>query len=182
MNAPIVAGVAFGILILTSGDQAGEMANLAASLVFASLLPLASIYYLWKRRVISDFYAMKRETRWMPFLAAIMSYLGGGVMLTALKAPAMVTALMLCYLVNTAVMMLISTRWKISIHESGITGPSTVLIYALGLPGWLLMLCAIPVGWARVTLKAHSVGQVLAGALLTIALTFVEVPVFVSLL
>jgi membrane-associated phospholipid phosphatase len=99
-----------------------------------------------------------------------------------MKAPAMVTALMLCYAGNTLVMMLITRRWKISIHASGIAGPTTALIASLGIWASIFFVLLVPVGWARIKLKAHTPTQLLAGALVTVPLTWIQLRIYLAIL
>ena len=179
-NAPVIATLTF--VILVSLQPAKDVAVLAASIIFATVLPLLSLAYLSRRRVIPDFYASDRKSRLIPFIAAIACYACGVAVLLLLGAVPLIDALMLCYLVNTTTMMLITLRWKISIHSSGIAGPATVLAYALGAVGYVAFLFVIPIGWARVAVGEHTIGQVLAGALVTIALTYAQLVVYVTLL
>jgi membrane-associated phospholipid phosphatase len=75
-------------------------------------------------------------------------------------------------------MMIITLVWKISIHVSGITAAATFLVYHLGagmLPFFMLL---FPVGWARIRLKAHSLAQVVGGALLTMVLVILQLIIF----
>ena len=54
---------------------------------------------------------------------------------------------------------------KISVHTGGITGAAVVLILVFG-PVALPSLAAIAlVGWARIAIGKHTVGQVVAGVL-----------------
>jgi len=108
--------------------------------------------------------------------------MAGGLTLWLLKAPPMITALILCYAGNTLVMMTITIRWKISVHASGITGPATVLIEGLGAWGGLFFLLLFPVAWARIRLKAHTPMQILAGALVTIVATWIQLKIYLPLL
>jgi membrane-associated phospholipid phosphatase len=89
---------------------------------------------------------------------------------------------MLCYLGNTVVMMFITLRWKISVHASGIAGPSTALVYLLGAIAAPLLLLAVPVGWARIKLGAHTILQVIGGASLTFLITWIQIGVYMSIL
>ena len=79
-------------------------------------------------------------------------------------------------------MIIITLRWKISIHASGITGPTTVLIYSTGITGSLLSILLIPVGWARVKLNAHTWSQFLAGAFVTAITTWLQLVIYLNLL
>jgi hypothetical protein len=93
-------------------------------------------------------------------------------------APRTVTALMLCYFGNSFIMMLINWKCKISVHASGITGPATALVYSIGLIALPFMLLVLPVGWARIELKAHTPLHVWTGDLLTIPITWFQFAVY----
>jgi membrane-associated phospholipid phosphatase len=98
----------------------------------------------------------------------------GIVSLVLLNAPESLVALMTCYVVNSLVMLAITQVWKISIHASGIAGPATFLLHQYGVLMLLFLALLLPVGWARIKLKAHSPNQVVVGALLTIILTWAQ--------
>ena len=51
-----------------------------------------------------------------------------------------------------------------------------------GAAGCVAFLFAIPIGWARVAVRAHTVGQVLAGALVTVAATYAQLVIYLRLL
>lgn len=177
LNAPLMASYAFIILALA---KRSSLFFGFISVIFVSVIPLGLIYYLLKLGRIPDRYASDRESRLIPFAGAMLSYLVGTVTLFLTRAPAIMTALMFCYFSNTSTMMVINFRWKISIHASGITGPTTAMVYDLGphvVPVFLLL---VPVAWARLELKAHSLQQVLAGALLTIAITWLQLEILLS--
>ena len=180
-NAPVMAALAFVWLLLAENSSL-FFTHVAVALLFGTLIPLLFLFYLSRAGRIPDIYASRRESRAVPFLGAIASYLVGAIALLATRAPRIVTALMLCYLVNSLIMMLITGRWKISVHASGITGPATVLIYSVGIVALPVLLLVIPVGWARVSLKAHSPAQVFAGGLLTIATTLLQLEVYLAIL
>ena len=145
-------------------------------------MPIAVLYLLAKMKFIPDIYASDRRSRTLPFLAAVAGYGVGSVLLVLTDAPPLISALMLCYAVNTAVMTLITLVWKISIHASGVAGPAVAFGSAFGLAGYLFLLLVIPVGWSRLALKAHSVSQVAAGALIAIVLTYYELGVYLPVL
>ena len=180
-NAPVLAAPTFLILIFTQRTP-NTLGLILIALAFGTVVPLANVYVLSKRGVIPDLYASLRESRTIPFLGAISSYLLGSIALKLAGAPPIITAVMLCYLGNSLIMMLVSSKWKISIHASGITGPATALIYSLGLVASPFLLLVIPVGWARLHLRAHTLAQVAAGALLTIFTTWLQLETFLALL
>lgn len=180
MNAPIFAFITF-LLLLLSSRTANFLQILTTVLLFGTIGPLVLVYILSKRGIIPDYYASERETRTIPFFGAALSYLLGALILSTLVAPIIVVALMLCYGVNTFVMMLINLKWKISIHASGITGPATFLFYTFGMIAIPFFLLVLPVGWARLRLRAHTPAQILAGALLTIAITWIQLKTYLSI-
>lgn len=180
MNAPIFAFITF-LLLLLSSRTANFLQILTTVLLFGTIGPLVLVYILSKRGIIPDYYASERETRTIPFFGAALSYLLGALILSSLVAPIIVVALMLCYGVNTFVMMLINLKWKISIHASGITGPATFLFYTFGMIAIPFFLLVLPVGWARLRLRAHTPAQILAGALLTIAITWIQLKTYLSI-
>jgi membrane-associated phospholipid phosphatase len=177
LNAPIVACYAFAILILFE-NLPSPLLLFIVSFFFGSLLPFATILYMAKTGVISDIYASERQTRTKPFIGALASYLTGIMVLVLFRAPQILVALMACYFVNSLAMMIISQVWKISIHASGVTGPATFLIHQLGVIMIPFLILIFPVAWARIELGAHSLKQVVAGALLTILLTFVQLELY----
>jgi hypothetical protein len=173
LNAPLITLITFTPLILLSGIQDAPLL-IAITSFFGCILPLAMVYGLLKLDMIKDFYAHERDTRFIPFLWTTFFYLLGTISLILVSAPSAVTALMACYFVNGLVLMVITLKWKISIHASGITGPFTALVYLLGAVMLPLLLVVIPVAWARVELKAHTIWQVAVGAVLSCALTWLQ--------
>jgi len=173
LNAPLITLVTFIPLIVLYGlDQAALL--IAITSVFGCVLPLVMVLGLLKLDIIKDFYAYDKETRFIPFLWTTLFYLLGVISLIRVSSPPVVTALMACYFVNGIVLMLITFKWKISIHASGITSPFTALVYLLGGVMLPLLLVVIPVAWARVELKAHTKMQVTVGAILSGLLTWVQ--------
>lgn len=180
-NPPIVAAPTFLALLLLERPRV-LVELLVISVAFGAVVPLIVVIYLSSRGIIPDFYASQRETRYVPFIGAILSYLLGSAMLGLLGAPPIITSMMLCYAGNSLMMMVISLKWKISIHATGITGPATALIYTLGVTALPFLLLVVPVGWARLKLKAHTPTQVVAGALLTILTTLIQLGIYMPLL
>jgi len=178
-NAPLVAIYDFTILILFL-NLTSPLPLLVVCAFFVCILPYLVMIYMVRAGIIPDMFASDRRTRTKPFLAVIGSYAGGMIALILLQAPRMLTALMACYVINSIVMMLITQVWKISVHASGIAGPSTFLLHQLGIVMLPFFLLVLPIGWARLELRAHTRNQVLAGALLTMGLTLVQVQLYLK--
>ncbi|MCW4050871.1 MAG: hypothetical protein NWE89_14165 [Candidatus Bathyarchaeota archaeon] len=177
MNAPLITLVTFIPLVLKYGN--GDTSKLlGVTSFFGCIVPMLLAIVMLKTGITSDFYASNRRERYVPFLATLLSYSGGLVSLILMNAPAPITALMACYLVNGIVLMMITLKWKISIHASGITSPVTALVYLLGSRMLPLFMLFLPVAWARLELKAHSKLQVTAGAILSSVLTWVQMALY----
>jgi len=181
LNAPLITLLTFIPLILRYGD--GETVKLfAVTSFFGCFLPLGMVVAMMKKGLITDFYATNRRERFIPFLATITSYVMGTVSLVVVQAPAPITALMACYIVNGLVLLIITLRWKISIHASGVASPVTALVYLLGTRMLPLFMLFLPVAWARLELKAHDKKQITAGALLSSVLTWLQMALYVNYL
>jgi len=181
MNAPLITMLTFIPLVYRFG-YGSTLQLLAITSFFGCFLPLITVVYMLRRGIISDFYANDRDERFLPFMATIFSYTVGMVALMAVGAPEQITALMACYLVNGVVLLLITTKWKISIHASGIASPVTALVYLLGTRLLPLFILFLPIAWARVELKAHDKKQVTAGAIISSVLTWLQMAIYVQYL
>ncbi|MGA3297616.1 MAG: hypothetical protein ABSD41_09200 [Candidatus Bathyarchaeia archaeon] len=177
LNPTIIAGFAFLLLVSQQNIQTSFLL-MTICLTFGTLVPLVMVYQLSRRGIVSDYYVSQKEERAKPFAGAIISYLVGSGVLLLVNAPPIITAFMLCYAGNTMIMMIITLRWKISIHAAGIAGPTTGLIYGIGVWAAVFFTLLVPVGWARVRLKAHTPLQMLAGGLVTIAATWIQMRIY----
>lgn len=150
------------------------------SLVFASALPMAIIVF-WAKKLNTDSDISNREDRFAPLIIGTASYFIGFILSWLLNLPSFLTVLLLCYTTNTFIVMLITTKWKISIHTTGLSGPVAALIMLLGPIGALFGLLYPVLIWSRVTLKKHTMAQAISGGVLGFILTVVETFLFLSL-
>ena len=173
-GSPMILAFPAFIALLVAANPPSLPLLLLVAFLFGSVFPMLVIYLMYKVGKVGDLDVTDRSERKAPFVLSILVYLLGTVIMFALNAPAIVSALMFCYTTNTLVTFLISLHWKISVHAVGVAGPFTCLVYFFG---WLyspLLLLIIPIGWSRVELKAHTLAQVVAGFLLSIAITWVQ--------
>lgn len=138
---------------------------------FSGILPLVSLYYLRHIGVIGDLMVNERDERLIPFACVFGSYLLGTGFLWVFNAPSTMVALMVSYVVTSLVMMVITLRWKISIHAAGVAGPSMFLVLKYNLVLWPFLIATLLVCWSRWRLKVHTIEQVLAGATLSVIVT-----------
>jgi membrane-associated phospholipid phosphatase len=166
---------AFALFVILSHVTARDTFDfwrlLFISTFFTSTGPMLYVFWLYATDRISDLDMSVRSERETVFTTFIVFYLIGGGGLWLLHAPRVLVATMFGYFAATLVVGYITRYWKISTHALGITAPLVALTLLYGrqpLPFFVLipMVC-----WARVYLKAHTVGQVVAGAALAMVST-----------
>ncbi len=141
-------------------------AMLFTSTFFTSIGPMLFIFWLYATDRISDLDMSVREEREKVFGVFVVFYSLGTLTLWLAHEPRLLIATMAGYTLSTIVVQYITRYWKISTHALGITAPLVVLSLLYG-DQPLPFLPLIPaVCWARVYLRAHTVGQVIAGAAL----------------
>ena len=181
-NPPIICIPLFIIICLTlSINDLWQFPLLELiSIVFASVLPMAIILY-WAKRSGNDNDISKRQDRPIPLIIGTVSYFIGFLISLYLGLNDFLTFLFLCYTVNTFIVMLITTRWKISIHTTGLAGPVCALIMLLGPVGALFALLYPILIWSRVTLKKHTMAQAIAGGVFGFFMTALEMYLYIFL-
>ena len=151
------------------------------SLVFASILPMAIIVY-WAKKLNTDGDILNRQDRFVPLVVGIISYFIGFIVSLVLGVDNFLTALLLCYSINTGVVLLITFKWKISIHTTGLSGPVGALILLLGPIGAVFGIIYPMLIWSRVILNKHTLAQAITGGVQGFFLTIFEMYLFMGLL
>ena len=151
------------------------------SLVFASILPMAIIVY-WAKKLNTDGDISNRQDRFVPLVVGIISYFIGFIVSLVLGVDNFLTALLLCYSINTGVVLLITFKWKISIHTTGLSGPVGALILLLGPIGAVFGIIYPMLIWSRVILNKHTLAQAITGGVQGFFLTIFEMYLFMGLL
>jgi membrane-associated phospholipid phosphatase len=141
------------------------------TLLFLSFGPLTYTIIGVRLGKLSDIEISRRSERAGPFLFGISSVVLGWLVLALLHGPQNLQTVLIIASVSGVLMMVTTLWWKISIHASSMGGAATVLTALYGsvmLPTFVLL---ILVSWSRVVLRRHTVLQVIAGSLLSIALS-----------
>lgn len=186
-NPPIICIPLFLVICLTlsftgDGFDISKFITLEiVSLIFASILPMAIILF-WAKKLNTDKDISNRSDRYMPLIVGIISYFIGFLICLTFKLDNFLTCLLLCYSVNTGVVLLITTKWKISVHTTGLSGPNGALILLLGPIGALIGILYPLIIWSRVLLKKHTMAQAIAGGVQGYFLTVLEMYLFSFLL
>ena len=196
LNPLVLPPVGFGLILWHFGAPGTEIAWVVGiALVFFCLIPLAYVIRMIRRGEAETLEIRRRESRLKPFLVGITSYAVGIVVMatTGTTAVPFLVALALLYPINTALIVLINTRWKISVHMTSLAGFVSILLFvsmtvwrdlpaatelALTVVSVAPLLILLPIlMWARVRVGAHTPGQVVAGTLFGLVVPVVELSV-----
>ena len=186
MNPPIICIPLFLIICIVLSFEGGQLdiskfiVLELISLVFASILPMAIIVF-WAKRLNTDKDISNRQDRFTPLIVGVVSYFIGFLISLTLDVDYFLTLLLLCYCVNTFIVMLITTRWKISVHTTGLSGPVAALILLLGPVGAMFGILYPLLIWSRVLLEKHTLAQAICGAVQGFFLTVLEMYLYMYL-
>lgn len=154
---------------------------IVGTLLFTGILPAIPVLLMMKKGQVKDLFISKREERTMPYLFSMLAYVFWVLFLSrTLHFPRELLVFAIGCVVSIFIMVLINLKWKISAHATGIgglVGGIFGVCYQMALnPIWLFVLAVIISGLvliSRVYLKAHTLGQVLAGFALGFIIVFV---------
>ena len=146
----------------------GWAALAAAFVTVGPLILLAIAVYAGRVRNLD--LDLRHERPWPMVIALGITVLGLTV-LWLLDAPRLLLILLISTLVGGVIALLITLRWKISIHAGGAAGAATVMALLYGAQALPLLIGVALIGWSRVALGKHTWPQVVAGAAVSIVIT-----------
>ena len=162
----LVVKIYSNIIILE--NQAGII--LIGTCVFSLILPLLSVFILLLTKKIDSLEMPKKEERFLPILfASIWMILGFYFMKEIFSYAPIMKSIYLGAIYVMLIALLITKKWKISLHMLAIGGATGVFIMLEFLFDQNLMLLLITIlisgvlGYSRLSLKAHSLSQIYAG-------------------
>jgi membrane-associated phospholipid phosphatase len=164
----IVAMVAIA-LCLAEGDMVYWTMGLG--LLFATVLPLVLALLFSKLVGNGEGDIEDGRKRVVPMAVINLSYAAGAVAFHLIDAPDAAFLSMVAYLVNTTFCMVVSLKWKISLHAMGVVGPATALTISIWPWGLAVFLILPLVCWSRYYLRKHTPLQLALGALFGTLLT-----------
>lgn len=136
------------------------------------ILPLSLVPFYLTQKVIKSIHMETSRERIIPLLMNTIFYYLGFYLLDRLQVPGLIKMFLLASASVVFVTLLVSLKWKISIHMIGIGGLLGAIIivsWHLGVDMkavWLgLILCAGLTGFARLELNKHTPAQVYSGFL-----------------
>ena len=168
LSPPLVMS-ALAVPVALRDAQAGDRPLLWAALYgsLACLMPTVYVGVRVLRGSIGDLLLRERRDRHRPYLVTMLGMGLGWVVLDWLGATAVMRGMVLAGLVNVAVMAVATFHWKLSLHTMTIGfalaclallfSPMIGLVFAPLLPLALV---------ARYRLRGHTLGELLAGAVL----------------
>lgn len=182
----------FGMILLMNMDIFNALPLLwrliavIGTFLFTGILPALPIWLMMRRGEVHDLFISKKEQRTMPYLFSFLAYVFWALfMWRTLQFPLFIVAMGMGSALSIFVIVFINLRWKISAHMAGIGGLTAAIFgvcYRTAInPIWLLIgilgISAL-VALARIELKAHTPGQVLAGFVLGFFMVFAPCLIF----
>ncbi|MEK7447718.1 MAG: phosphatase PAP2 family protein [Patescibacteria group bacterium] len=136
------------------------------SVLFLSVvLPVAFIFLLMKKGKIGNFHMKEREDRILPFGFTLMSGTFSILVVRYLNNdPVLVRMFLVFFLMALGYSVITFLKFKISGHTFVFTSAMIILIIFLDLRFIFLLPLVFLIGWARVYLEEHTLGEVVGGA------------------
>ncbi len=177
---PILISLAVVMLLsFQSTSSTSDGLKWSLLLVGVTVLPVSLvILYLVHKDKLEGIFIKVRQQRNLIYLLASLCTVACCVILFSLQAPMVLFATTVAALSAMLVFMLINLTWKISLHTAFAAGSVTILILLYGTTGAFSAVLVPPIAWSRIELKYHSLGQTVAGALLSALIVIVVFHLF----
>lgn len=160
--------VVFGLLLISPAIEPGFPGTMWFGLLaalFVCVLPLAYVLVMVKLGRITDHHVSDRRQRPALLLMALVSVVVGLVVLQLMNGPVSVLVMIIALIGGIGILAVVSAFWKMSGHASALAAAAVIVVAMFG-PSWLPVLLLVPaVGWSRLVLRAHTLGQVVVGSL-----------------
>jgi len=180
--APPYVAVPVIIILALIGATPWYVGLAWAAIVCALAMPLPLL--LMKRELrkggISDWHIRNRRERLkpVPILSLIMAVALPLTVLVVFNGPRLLVAVLGGATVMSLLNLLVTVRWKISQHVSGVAFALGSVVGVVGLGAAPALLLVPVVAWARVKLGAHTLAQTIAGGLAGFAVAFASLQMF----
>ncbi|RME33291.1 MAG: hypothetical protein D6793_09960 [Thermoflexia bacterium] len=164
--SPPVLGIAMIAIAAGATRQATAWAWASIPLTLNVLAPITYLVCLHRQGLVSDLDVQRREERIRPLLFTLASMLTAAVVLWRLAAPSLLLGVSVAQLLQTALALVITLRWKISMHGAASAAWLVLLIVVAGRVAFPALLALPLVAWSRVHLGRHTLAQTIAGVAL----------------
>jgi hypothetical protein len=172
LNPFVISAVIIILLAFRETSGISEAAKWAFISLALSVLPsLIVVVLLVRSKRMDGFFNTTREQRNVVYLIASgLGAIGCGL-LWYLGAPELLSVTFTAGLVSIALFTGINYFWKLSLHTAFFTASLTIVITIYGATAAWAVILLLPVAWARIELKQHSLTQVIVGGLLAALIT-----------
>ncbi|GAA4389080.1 hypothetical protein GCM10023153_04940 [Ornithinibacter aureus] len=138
----------------------------AVTLLLVVALPYAILFRAMRGGRVDDRQVVRRSQRPWLYVMALACVAAALALLVLAGAPLQVVALVVAMGAGLAAMLLATLVAKASMHLAVAAGAVAVVVVEQPLVGAVLSLVLVPIAWARHRDGRHSVGQLVAGALI----------------
>lgn len=169
--SPPLMLIVSAVLVTTQVDEhAWRWAFLFMSA--AVLLPVLYLVWLLRRGSINDIHVPMREQRIRPYIVTLLVALPLLFFFVMWPAPQPFQVLATMYALQAMACLVITLRWKISLHSAAVSSAAVLGWTTVGWSGVALALTVPVVAWARVHLRRHTLMQTIGGALLGVVAVY----------
>ena len=164
--ANVVLAVVAYVAVRHSASVAEAALWWLVTLLFVVALPYAILFRALRGGRVDDRQVVRRSQRPWLFVMALGCVAVALAVLVIAGAPSQVVALIVAMSTGLAAMLLATLVAKASMHMAVAAGAVAVVMVEQPVVGAALSLVLVPIAWARHRDGRHSVGQLVAGALI----------------
>lgn len=146
--------------------------------IMTALFPASSIMMLWRSGLVSQLSMPRRGERMVPFLLTLVYFCMAYYLLRRTPTSTATLALFSGIIVAMAAVLLVTLRWKVSVHMAGIGGLVGMLLGLMvihGAQAWFLPLAFVAagaLGTARLLVSDHTPAQIYVGTAIGLLAVF----------
>lgn len=143
----------------------------AVSGFFLSLVPVGFVIMALRSGGVSDWYVTRAAERTRLFAMSVLSFGASITVMIIFGAPVDLLAVTLSAMGALVVALVVTPKWKLSIHTGTLSGGVVALSFVFG-PWALLLAFTVPVVcWARIRVTHHTMWQVVLASVMAAALS-----------
>jgi hypothetical protein len=163
LNPFVIFTALFALVAFVEAGVYRGLLYLAVELTAAAVVA-GYVLSMRRRSRVGDFWISARAERLAPAVFLLAAFVALLAVLVLLDAPQNLSLLTLSMGLASAVVAGITLLWKASAHCTVAGHAAAAGLLLLGPPGLVFLLVLPLVLWSRMTLKAHTLCQTLAGA------------------
>ena len=171
--ANVVLAVVAYVAVRHSASVAEAALWWLVTLLLVVALPYAILFRALRGGRVDDRQVVRRSQRPWLYVMALGCVAAALALLVVAGAPSQVVALIVAMGAGLAAMLLATLVAKASMHLAVAAGAVAVVLIEQPVLGAVLSLVLVPIAWARHRDGRHSVGQLVAGALIGGVIAFV---------